>query len=1042
VGESVLQIAPNAAAAYSLRSLTGGDPKVVRVRRASDNGERDFTSSDVTSGEMLRWVNAQAIKPLDIQALEADGRTGDFLIAKAAYSLRSLGTRQATLAATGDTVARANDKFVAQVRRNVNGDLKSFTATEVTDGTLTSFVNESFTSSLPLDVSGSASAAYGLRNLSSTYSGDVVEVRRSSDDTVQGFTAAEVADGTLVNWVNEDVTIYQSDFSVGVNGFDSTPTTTATGNQDGVSDSAGTSKNNVLKVVKAADAQAYIERDQGVVAGLTYTVSGSVFTPASNTTVDGIAVKDGISGGSLSNYPSGYLISAGTWADFSFSYTATVDGNQRFQLASSSLGSNPNGSSTGSTGDIVYIADLKFVETTSNGFVETWYDQSGNSNDAVQATPANQPKIVSAGSLVTRNGDAAIISTVDNSMTFTLDSLSADGQQSVFAVLENDITSQDMYPRVFDVSSNTANDAHGGDGANFRPRWTTTPNGSLFFQVDSFGGYSNTSRERHLYSHVMNDTAGGTSTVHQDGTQVDTRSITLDANTTFSTGNLLQVRTNATGALYMSEVIYYPSDQSTKRRAIEESLAGHYGITLGSFNRDGFVKTWYDQSVTNQAGDTATNNHAVQATAGNQPKIVNAGSLVAESGIDFDGSQFLQANSVSGMGATVSMNVASVHDSGGGGCVSLASSASGVTNFGIIEGGLVSNVNARNTTSVTASASVSGVTRLSFALTTGQTSTKSGALGGTLVESTSDYGDDFTSGELDRIIIGKLRASSGTLFNGRIREALIYDTDQSDNRTAIEANIGEAYSITGIPAYDNTVDGFVETWYDQSGNNRPLIQTTASEQPLIVEAGTFLNGVKSNQATSNSTMQNLQVSTDGTNADFGTDDWASGASLKLGAVYVGTVPAASVVTSTSKAIIWGGSRGVGSFQLGGVSLAVVKGGTDAWALRNERQGLSPSTMENVTSLNTDADVVLYGTTDNREFTINVNGSGDTDTESADLDVREGQALSLFGAYNGSGGSYYQRSSGGVCKECYLYAGDSVANIPALATSINAHYSIY
>ena len=76
------------------------------------------------------------------------------------------------------------------------------------------------------------------------------------------------------------------------------------------------------------------------------------------------------------------------------------------------------------------------------------------------------------------------------------------------------------------------------------------------------------------------------------------------------------------------------------------------------------------------------------------------------------------------------------------------------------------------------------------------------------------------------------------------------------------------------------------------------------------------------------------------------------------------------------------------------------------------------------------------------FTINVNGSGDTETESADLDVREDQALSLFGAYNGSGGSYYQRSSGGVCKECYLYAGDPVANIPALATSINSHYSIY
>ena len=452
-----------------------------------------------------------------------------------------------------------------------------------------------------LQIAPNAAAAYSLRSLTG---GDpkVVRVRRASDNSEQDFTASGVTSGALTSFVNEDVTIYQSDFSAGVNGFVQTSTTTATGNQDGVSDSAGTSKDNVLKVVKAGDAQGYIQRDQGVVAGLTYTVSGSFFAPASNTSVDGIMIKDGLAGASLFNYPSGYLVSDGTWKDFSFSYTAAVDGNQRVQAGVSSLGSNPNGSSTGSSGDIVYIADLKFVETTSNGFVETWYDQSGN--------------------------------------------------------------------------------------------------------------------------------------------------------------------------------------------------------------------------------------------------------------------------------------------------------------------------------------------------------------------------------------------------------------------------------------------------------NRPLIQTTASEQPLIVESGTFLNGVKSNKATSNDTMQNLQVSTDGTNANFGTDDWASGASLKLGAVYVGTVPADSVVTTSQNSIIWGGSRGVGGFQFGSVALAVVKAGTDSWRIRNERQGLSPSTMDNATSLNTDADVVLYGTTDNREFTINVNGSGDTETESADLDVRESQALSLFGAYNGTDGRYYQRSSGGVCKECYLYAGDPVANIPALATSINAHYSIY
>ena len=276
-----------------------------------------------------------------------------------------------------------------------------------------------------------------------------------------------------------------------------------------------------------------------------------------------------------------------------------------------------------------------------------------------------------------------------------------------------------------------------------------------------------------------------------------------------------------------------------------------------------------------------------------------------------------------------------------------------------------------------------------------------------------------------------------TLTNAQLRVNL-----QDGGLNNFAGNGSDVIYLREVTVTQVTSDGFVDTWYDQSGNNRPLIQTTASEQPLIVEAGTFLNGVKSNKATSNDTMQNLQVSTDGTNANFGTDDWASGASSKLGAVYVGTVPADSVVSTSSNAVIWGGGRAVSSFQSGGVSLQVIKAGNDNWKIVNERQGLSPSTMLNATSLNTDADVILYGTTDNREFTINVNGSGDTETESADLDVREDTPLSLFGAYASGANRYYQRSSGGVCKECYLYAGDSVANVPALATSINAHYSIY
>ncbi len=577
-----------AAAAYSLRDVGAMNGPVVRVRRDSDNSEQDFSALAVPF--IPEWCNRQAIKPLDIRELEDDGRTGDFLEAKAAYSLRSLGDRQATVAATGDTVTAANGKYV-------------------------------------------------------------VQVRRSSDDTIKSFTADEVTNGTLESFVNEDVTIYQSDFSAGVNGFTQTSTTTLTGNQDGVSDEAGTTKDNVLKAVKASDAQGYIQRDQGVVAGLTYTVSGTFFAPTSNTSVDGIMIKDGLSGSALSDFPSGYLVSSGVWTDFSFSYTATASGNQRINFGISSLASNPTASSTGSTGDVVYISDLKFVETTSNGF----------------------------------------------------------------------------------------------------------------------------------------------------------------------------------------------------------------------------VRTWYDQSLEGQLSTVANNNHAVQATAANQPTIVSNGSLVADQGIDFDDSSehFLVATSVSGMEAKLSVFSASARDSTGH-TASLSSSSNGSKYFAIQEGGSNSTLNTRNTTSVTASPSVSGNTRLTFGLTTGDTVTSAGALGGALTTDTTDYGDAFGSGDLDQIVIGTLRTVSPSathFFEGRIQEILVYASsasgDQTANRGALEANIAVHYGITAIPtaADPPTVNGFVETWYDQSGNGNDAVQATAGSQPIIVSSGVLQDGIKFAANDDGSSADILQVAT-------------------------------------------------------------------------------------------------------------------------------------------------------------------------------------
>jgi hypothetical protein len=60
-----------------------------------------------------------------------------------------------------------------------------------------------------------------------------------------------------------------------------------------------------------------------------------------------------------------------------------------------------------SNGNLDTAALLSFCGV-GNGFVTTWYDQSGNGYDATQTTAANQPQIVSGGSVILENGKPAL----------------------------------------------------------------------------------------------------------------------------------------------------------------------------------------------------------------------------------------------------------------------------------------------------------------------------------------------------------------------------------------------------------------------------------------------------------------------------------------------------------------------------------------------------------------------------------------------------------------------------------------------------------
>ena len=56
---------------------------------------------------------------------------------------------------------------------------------------------------------------------------------------------------------------------------------------------------------------------------------------------------------------------------------------------------------------------------SANGYVVTWYDQSGNSKNATQATAGNQPQIYNGTAVITENGKPGVEFTIFDNLTFS-----------------------------------------------------------------------------------------------------------------------------------------------------------------------------------------------------------------------------------------------------------------------------------------------------------------------------------------------------------------------------------------------------------------------------------------------------------------------------------------------------------------------------------------------------------------------------------------------------------------------------------------------
>jgi len=207
-----------------------------------------------------------------------------------------------------------------------------------------------------------------------------------------------------------------------------------------------------------------------------------------------------------------------------------------------------------------------WVGAGNDGFVRTWYDQSGNGRNAEQTTNANQPEIVSNGSVITEgsqptllfdgNGDFLDVNSTTN-IVYAFSALKTSTGLSNFSIL--------LGPRSSDLPFVAFGNA------------TSKFNDETYTVILSSSDYFYTKQNlQNIYNLLTTDFAG--SSIYANGierTFASLGSISINAGFNIGARNNTALSTYA-GAL--QELIIYSATQSANRAAIETNINAHYSI--------------------------------------------------------------------------------------------------------------------------------------------------------------------------------------------------------------------------------------------------------------------------------------------------------------------------------------------------------------------------------------------------------------------------------------------------------------------------------
>ena len=202
-------------------------------------------------------------------------------------------------------------------------------------------------------------------------------------------------------------------------------------------------------------------------------------------------------------------------------------------------------------------ATLESFCSGTDGFVTTWYDQSGNGNDAAQASAASQPKIVSAGSTILENGKATLEFN-GTSMFLQASSVNVPQPTSYFITYRYNNFSSDLYNDLSDGNvSRQLNDNTGGG-------YVRAFAGSSF--SSSILGSNNQELRYSLFNGLNSALAiNGSSAQTGNAGTLAIQNMNIGKSGFYMDGKI-------------QEFVIYPTNQSSNRTGIETNINSHYSI--------------------------------------------------------------------------------------------------------------------------------------------------------------------------------------------------------------------------------------------------------------------------------------------------------------------------------------------------------------------------------------------------------------------------------------------------------------------------------